>query len=181
MIEPTRHQDNSNQAAQLVRILGVFQKVLKEVMIEVTPYTEASIAKFTKLTLTTQNRIIKDLEHYVRTLYQYNHTGGSIKDTKSLTEFALKQNNWMTCDNFMSQLNDDDVVEIYRTDFTQLYRNLKFLEVCSYPISELYIAPWTELYRRPQQITDSVVNSIIELLDSGEMKTIKCSVPSHFL
>ena len=71
----------------------------------------------------------------------------------------------------MSVIEQGDIVEIYNSDFVQIYRNLPFFEVCSYSLDELLSRPFFELFRRDEPVTAAIVGVAQKML-AGEMDGI---------
>ncbi len=106
---------------------------------------------------------------------------GKYKSVDLLRHFLSKAN-WSVSEDVLSRLSDQDVIEVYSPTFTQLFRNMRFLEICSYPILDVYLYEWPELYTRPQAITEALVQECLKSLAAkpGE-NFFGQSVPDHFL
>jgi hypothetical protein len=86
------------------------------------------------------------------------------------------------CPDLYYAISDDDIIEIYTADFTQLFRNLEMLKLCSYSILELSVYEWPELFRRPHAITKQLIHLAEQIMGTKEPRTISCdNVPDHFL
>jgi hypothetical protein len=99
-----------------------------------------------------------------------------------LLRHFLSKSGWVLADEVYSRLSDGDVIEVYSPTFTQLFRNMRFLEICSYSILDIYMYEWPELYTRPQSITEALIHECMRSLQAkpGE-NFFGDSVPNHFL
>jgi hypothetical protein len=102
--------------------------------------------------------------------------------SSELLRYFLKKMNWNLSEKVFSHLSEEDVIEVYSPNFTQLFRNLKFLEICSYPILDIYLYEWPELYTRPQAITEALIQECVRALGAAsDQDFFGDSVPDHFL
>lgn len=53
-----------------------------------------------------------------------------------------------------------DVVEVYDLNFKQIYRNLTFLDFCSYDLLTLHTVPLFELYSRAESVNKHLMEAI---------------------
>ncbi len=81
----------------------------------------------------------------------------------------------------LDKIEGDDVIEIYDRNFHQLYRNWRFIELCSYSIADVNTFEFAELYDRPTHITDQLVQLGLQVLNGEVDETKKVTVDSHIL
>lgn len=62
-------------------------------------------------------------------------------------------------DELFKYIEESDVIEVYRYDGIQVFRNLNFHDVCSYELPELFIYTWDQLFYRPAHITQKIAES----------------------
>lgn len=106
---------------------------------------------------------------------------GKYKSVDLLRHFLSKAN-WSVSEDVLSRLSDQDVIEVYSPTFTQLFRNMRFLEICSYPILDLYMYEWPELFIRPQAITDDLIQAAFRVLAAPPtLHYVEAGLPDHFL
>jgi hypothetical protein len=99
-----------------------------------------------------------------------------------LLRHFLSKANWSVSEDVLSRLSDQDVIEVYSPTFTQLFRNMRFLEICSYPILDIYMYEWPELYARPQAITEALIQEFFRMLSAPPgVDLFEAQVPDHFL
>lgn len=149
--------------------------------IELIPYRESSWTKFRALSIEKQHEKLNNFFRYYRACAAAVDEGLELRDTKSLVERTAAFLGARLCDDVLNNVTADDVIEIYSADFTQLFRNLKFLEICSYPVVELYTHEWVELYRRPHVVTEKLIQLVYKVLAQETPHTIRCDLPNHFL
>ncbi|MCB0349901.1 MAG: hypothetical protein KDD38_01885 [Bdellovibrionales bacterium] len=171
---------SSELANQFQMLLDKFcAHIKKEGLANVTSYTQDSLDRFHTLPSDKKITIIKNFHDYYELCVECVAAGISLKDGRKMLWKLLPTLGLRPTSDLFDNLHDDHVIEVYRPDFTQVFRNIKFLELCSYPIADLYIQPWTELFDRPQQITNSIIKSIQKCLSTGTATS--CDVPVHEL
>lgn len=71
---------------------------------------------------------------------------------------------------FWNKLEIDDVIEIYSTENTQLFRTFNFFKISSYSILDLLTLEWFMLWKRPSFIMKGLLESAQGMLE-GRIKT----------
>jgi hypothetical protein len=179
--DPRSAVDSAQSYADLFKTrLDGFRQLLQGQGIQgVEPYGPGSFAVFNKLPTPKQEKIATDFATFSALCAECVRSNISLRDGRKLLWKILPQLNLRPRSDLFEQINDDQVVEIYRPDFTQIFRNLRFLELCSYPVADLYTVPWTDLFERSDDITDAIMDSIKSCLATG--RTIYSGVPDHLL
>lgn len=122
---------------------------------------------FQKMPQQQQEKILNDFKKYqaITESILDNHLDVS---NKSSLWLALKMFGIPSpTDDLFSQLEEGDVIEIYRNDGIQVFRNLNFHDICSYELPELFIYKWDQLYFRKQEHSQMVAHCAYKIF-SGE-------------
>lgn len=136
---------------------------------------------FSKLSLEQKQKAIEAISFYRDLCQSQIDDGYKLKDSLSLTWRCIKALNLTPRSDLFSYLTNDHVVEIYSRDHIQLFRNLKFFEICSYTLEELLSNEWWVLYHRDENITQKIFQEAQKIF-SGEVKTtFEPEVPRHIL
>lgn len=149
--------------------------------IAITPHRPETWIQFRELDFMKQLKSYEEFSSFYQNCIGGIAEGLELRQGIQLLKRMLSQSGLHACQDVWRKLDDRDVIEVYTRDFTQLFRNMRFLEVCSYPLAELYINEWVSLYRRPQMITDQLVSSILTMMDATPPATVSTSVPDHIL
>lgn len=80
-------------------------------------------------------------------------------------------------------LTDDMIVEIYDQDFRQIYRSLKFMDLCNYSLLDLLTFEFFELYERSASVNENLFKVAHHLKDTQPSAGVDLSenVPRHVL
>lgn len=74
-------------------------------------------------------------------------------------------------DDLFMNIEETDVIEVYRYDGIQVFRNLNFHDICSYELAELFIYSWDELYYRNNEYVD-LLSSAAQKAFSGKHRGV---------
>lgn len=159
-------ESNPRNSAQL---LAKLSQLKTELQIAGAPYIEPTIQSFDRFADSPneiQERILNNITTYLQTLSQ------NIEPTESkriqeiarlkhaLRNFGMKSLH----EDIFNQIAEDDVIEIYSSQGIQLYRNMKFLKLCSYSLLDLAVNPWDQLYEKPTLISTKIMEKIDHIL-----------------
>lgn len=73
------------------------------------------------------------------------------------------------------KIDEGDIVEIYRDTGVQLYRNVVFVNLCSYNLLDLAVHSWDELFEKPAVVIDAIHDRIQKVL-SGTFDTLSFEI-----
>ncbi len=169
------------QETRFKALAGAFCEMTQSIGIQLEPYSDGSLSKFRSLPPEIQTQKLAAFETYFRCCERAVRSGIGLSDGISLLKAILKDLGLHINEDTASLLTNAEVIEVYRNDLTQLFRNLRFLEICSYPLMDLYVHEISELYRRPHVLTDATIREFTQVLTSTDRKPLFCDVPDHFL
>lgn len=76
-------------------------------------------------------------------------------------------------------ITGEDVVEIYDRNHKQIFCNLRFFSVSSYSFEELKHLPAKELFERPPELMELLIQEVSALFASSDPKTVQSKLPPH--
>jgi hypothetical protein len=137
---------------------------------------------FDSLPITTQQKIYDDFIVYSKLMNSVVAENKDLSDNTSTLWAAIKNLGALPTNEIFTQLEADDVIEIYRNDGLQVFRNFRFHEVCSYQLHDLFIRSWDDLFIRDPSITKEIQEGAY-LTFTGQVKGIRdmTHIPSHYL
>ena len=150
--------------------------------VRLLPYREEGWQRFHSLTFEKQVEKVSGFLKFYQACAEVVDSGISLKRGVKSLEKVMSKFGYQVCPGLYDQISDEEVIEAYTSDFTQLFRNLEMLKLCSYSLLELSVYEWPELFRRPHSITEKLIGLAGQVLGSPSPRTITCSeVPNHFL
>jgi PAS domain-containing protein len=87
----------------------------------------------------------------------------------------------LCCSDLFNAIDDHDVIEVYDSSLIQIFRNLRFLELCTYSMEEVLAHEWTQLFRRPASVDAEILRVSREILESRHLSTFKAPFPAYAL
>lgn len=145
----------------------------------VRPYGHPTLPYFSLLTPEEQEEVLKTIFIYFQVCTDVRSQNGSLKNTRLFTEKALHRLN-VTADPFiLEQIESQHLVEIYTQGQTQVFRTLKFFDVCSYSLEDLYCRKWYHLYERTPADQELLESNIGMFYSQSPLRTIKANIPEH--
>ncbi len=105
--------------------------------------------------------------------------GRALSDTKALLWSSLKYFGFIPCSDLMERITDDLVVELYDKAGRQVFRNFKFMEVCSYTLADVLLYQWWELFERNDEIVNQLLSEVAIVLAGPAARTILSATPVH--
>lgn len=145
------------------------------------PYPSERLMYFNQLQLEQKREVLQQLSTYLDVCIQTVNDGISLKNTSALTWRMVRKMGLVPLGDIFDKIEEDDVVEIYTPKSVQIFRNMKFFEVCSYTLEELLCLQWWQLYNRPNEITQAIFQETVTVFNQESPETMKSYVPVHFL
>lgn len=105
------------------------------------------------------------------------------KDQVSLKSLWLFLNKlkWQYPDELFEKLRDDDVVEVYSLEHTQIFRSFTFFQYCSYTLEDLQFRPWFELYRRDEAVMRGALVWLDRVMKDQIHGICHLDLPTHWI
>lgn len=105
--------------------------------------------------------------------------GGSGDSRTMMWKFFTKMGYVPTSDMF-GRVQDEDIIEIYAMDGTQIYRNLRYFEYVSASIEDLVGMHWQKAYKRNKRVTLHLALLMYRFAKGAVDHTYDClKIPVH--
>jgi len=108
-----------------------------------------------------------------------NHVGRD-RDRKLLWRIFSKMG-WVPPPELFDELGESDVIEVYDRNLIQIYRNTRFLELCSYPLDCIFSSQFPELFVRDKSINDEVMTVTASILANQHKSVVRLSGHPHIV
>jgi hypothetical protein len=108
-------------------------------------YQSPALPLFSKLDQAKQQLILTTLQETLAVYAESEGSGESLTDTKRVLWRTLSRMKLPPQADILDHIEDGDVVEVYLTDFFQVFRNLNFFRYFSCTFEELVSCPIPEL------------------------------------
>lgn len=182
---PMLHLTSEPEAIEYAR---VFRKSLREFSqlaarnnIHVTAYDERSLSPLALLPDPQQKLITENFDRYFKVTSQLSNDEIPLYDSQAFLWRMLRELDLRPCSDLFKKIAPNDVVEIYDLNFIQVFRNTRFMELCSYTLEEVFTHEFPQLFLRPDEITSILVSHCQEIFQGKIKSTIPTHVPDHTL
>lgn len=147
--------------------------------LRLSPYYSEKLSCFSKLSSSNQQVVYEDLRRYYQICLESIRIHGSLKDNIGQFRFALKKLDIQVDDRVFSDLNIEDVIEIYTIDSIQIFRTFNFFYLVTYTLEEIFCRPWFELYER-DVFTNEANHKAVKYVLSGQTRSpFYPNIPTH--
>ncbi|WP_374030914.1 hypothetical protein [Bdellovibrio bacteriovorus] len=153
--------------------------LIEEEGLLVRPYGHTTLPYFNLLTAEEQEQVLKDILVYFQVCTDVKSQNGSLKDTRLFTEKAIHRLGVSVDPFILEQIHPHHLIEIYTQAHTQIFRSLRFFEVCSYSLEDLYCRKWYHLYQRTTQDQENLEADIGRYYSQNPLKTLQATAPEH--
>ncbi|MFV3407586.1 hypothetical protein ACNH6C_03200 [Bdellovibrio bacteriovorus] len=155
--------------------------VLEKEGLSVKPYHDPALPHFCRLANDQKDLALQTLKDYVEICQEVQAESYSLKDSPRFCWKALRRWGLVPSSDFFDKLEMANIVEIYTSDNLQIFRNLRFFEVSTYTLEELYTLEWWKLYGREEAVTRDLFAAALDLLSGKVPGTMRFQVGKHQL
>ncbi len=101
-------------------------------------------------------------------------------ETSNLLELTFSELKLTYSDDFVTTIEHDDIVDGYDLNNCQIFRNFRFMEICSYDLHDIVTYDWPTLFERSQMITSKIMEKVEEVVRTGRTVSLE-DVPAHYM
>jgi hypothetical protein len=170
---------DGNLKCQFTSLCIEISQMAKSIGIDVLPFVDRSLPRFSELSLLEQKIAFKNLSVYHGICSSTIQAGNSVREAKSLIWFAIKAFGFRPTSDLFNFVTDDHVVEIHDKTGVQIFRNFQFYKFCSYSVEELYCISWPKLFTHEGEFTQQILEKGMLLLSGTVNSTIPFNITDH--
>lgn len=153
----------SSSSAKSTDVFAIIDQIAQYLdKAEIKPYKPAkpeSILRFESSSKDTQQAIFNKASGMLEFIKYAEILRPDFKrNQKSFFELGLSLLNYSIPDEVKKYIKEEDVTEVYGSDFIQVFGNLEFMKRCSYSIDQVFVYEWWELFERPEEVTEHFAN-----------------------
>lgn len=144
----------------------------KSVGCRIIPATHPSLPIFSSVDFSKQLEAVQTVENMASVYTSAVKEGHAIDHPASIVWFALRRLNLLPPSDFFDKLESTDVVEVYSKEGFHLFANLRFFDLCSYSLEQIYCRPWSQLWLREQNGLEDLMAVIDKAMDPDQRGTL---------
>jgi hypothetical protein len=161
--------------------LGDFTILASQSGVSLNPFHPDEPSPLGRLPLHTQNQVIDNFSRYLKVATGVVAEQTPLYNTQAFLWRMIRELNLRPSSDLFEQIGPNDVVEIYDHNFIQVFRNLRFMELCSYTLEDVFTHEFPELFARPNEITTVLVEHCQQVFEGRITTTQPTHVPDHEL
>jgi hypothetical protein len=100
--------------------------------------------------------LLDGIRRWSHLMLEYVAHAGNSKNTKNLVRYYLSRLNVSVPTDFIDQIQDGDIVEIYGSDSKRLFFNPELFDYSSYAPDVMFSKQWWNLYERDVEISEKI-------------------------
>lgn len=176
----TSHFENASLEERFLVLMRQFTAKANTNGYKIKPATTDSWSRFCSLPDEKKQEIFNTFLVYYKVCASALESGHPLSNTMAMIWCLFKEMEWRPASDLFDKIQDTDVIEVYGSDFRQIFRNMNFFDICSYSLTEIFTYDWRDLYRRDDSITIKLAEKAGEVL-TGKVATVPIGVDWHYL
>lgn len=188
MVSDNNFSSSRTESSQL-ELMGSFRVLLNGVGalaklagVELVPYRSSDLVVFSKLSYPEKKKAFDALKDFSEICSSAIHGGHSLTDSRSLVWFELIKLNLTLGSEVFEKISDCDVVEIFVRGEKQVFRNLKYIEIMSLSIEEVFCSPSSELFiDATTENKNKILNILNDIYSGKSVTSVEMNPEENFL
>lgn len=131
----------------------------------------AAWARFLSVPEATQATVVKGWDEQSHFIEDALRAGLKATDEIGMLNFALSKLNLLGDSSLLGEIREGDVIDIFNSEYVQIYRSYTYFALCNYSLVELSAYPWYELYERSTNLTKQLIEIADKVL-SGQLSRV---------
>ncbi len=174
-------QTTFDQAAEFRELCVLLTQLTRAHGVRTVAFDDPSLRHFTALKHDQRVQCLDLLRNYVDVLSSADNEGLDLTDSPLLTFKMIRKMGLTAPSDIFDKMTRDCVVELYNRDNIQIFRNLRFFEICSYTIEDIICREWWKLYSREDEITRGIFVWGSRIFSQEVSRTVRPEIPRHVL
>jgi PAS domain-containing protein len=156
-----------------------FSRMAAREGVTVVPFEGDGPRHFQALSETIQTVVLEHFRQYVQIAGEVLDHGGSLRNDQTFLWRFFQRLRLHPPSNLVSEMADGEIIEVHDRSLVQIFRNLRFFELCSYTLDDLLSRPFFELLERDNKITEHLLAQVDVLFGDAPRTILWMSVEEH--
>lgn len=180
LVEKNQHNSLSSIDLDLLGCLQRFADILHIYGYEVPVASKAAIAKLPDVPDDKKMQIIRQYDFFLNWIAPEKKSGKPPVSGNEITwaKKALQFYGLSVSDDFWATVTNDQIIEIYSDDMTQIYRSISFFTKTGYSLADLALFEWWVLWKRPNAVIEKQTAEVTEILNKN-ISLMPTQIPPH--
>lgn len=169
----------SERVAEFKELLIEFCRFAEEEKVALKPFNGDGPMWFGEMPEQFQGPVLGAFRAYVELCREVRGEGISLRNDQFLLWRMFQKLGVHPPSELMSEMRSGEVIEIHNGEFLQVYRNLRFFELCSYTLDDLLCRPFWQLFQRDEAVTESLIKMGQSVFGGDTQGVLKLETPEH--
>lgn len=149
--------------------------------IKIKPFHRKSLPHFSRLDASSRTQTLQSLSDYCEVYLATRNQGFSLLDSGRVIWNFLRRIGCRPTSDLFNYFQFGNVVEIHDIHLVQIFRNFNFFQFCTYTLEELYCYPFTQLYRRENDVETGIIDAFTRIHQGDVTHVIPVNVAPHVI
>jgi len=173
---------NSDLLIAFKNLTELFSHVAQDAGIDIRPYQGKGPKYFQLLPEELQASVLTNFFKSAEAITQVASLNESFDSGHKLLWRMIQNLKLRPTKDLFSILEDDDVIEIYQLpQCVQIFRNMRFYQVCSYTLDEILCRPFWDLYHRDESVTQAIMEKVSIAASRKKPQTMAYEIDPYVL
>lgn len=164
---------------KIVETFGLIETKAKLFNLSLKPSELPIDDQLNKLSLKKARNVLQSLTQLLHTFTTCEIKTLDPWSNREFLQLSLKELGVTCPTDFIDTLTEDELVEAYNMEQIQIFRNMRYMEVCGYSLVEVLTYDWPTLYERSQVITNQLFKGIEAALKTAA--TVRLDIAPHYM
>ncbi len=148
--------------------------------LKILPYRTSPLENLRRRSENHKERVLENFRSYYEICAETIKEGFHLRDSLQLAWRAFGKLKLLPPSDIFDKIDlDCDVIEIYSPEGIQIFRNLRFFDICSYTLDEIFAYDWPELYSRELAITQGILSLVEKMFEGKIQVTTPANIEIH--
>ena len=169
----------TTSVTEFQELILAFAQMASREGVTVVPYEGDAPKHFPLLPESLQLAVVQHFRDYVHVASEVLEHGGALRDDQIFLWRFLRRLRFHPPSNLMDAMAEGEIIEVHDRNLVQIFRNLRFFELCSYTLDDLLCRPFFELLERDNKITEYLLEQVDALFKSAPRTIQHMAVDEH--
>lgn len=150
-----------------------------QIGINITPTLDPRMLIFKAMSVEDQIKAVQKIETNCEIFSSIVREKQDLRSSFSVVWKSLNFLGLRPPSDFFDKLTDEDVVQVFSYEGIHRFSNLKFFEMCSYTLEQIYSMPWDVLWKRDEVDAKYMADCVREVFSSDSRVSHKFNRAPH--
>jgi hypothetical protein len=170
-----------SESSKFLELAKSYTEVLAEQKIYLKATAVPDICPiFDALSLDEKRDVIRRMDGDLALFAEVKNEGETLTDSPRLLWRYLVRAHLVPCSDIFDKIEKEDVVSVYDIKNRQIFQNMRFFELVSVTLEQLFCSPWYAYTKRPPEVEQQLYMTATSIMSGQIRTTVAPPAPEHF-